>query len=259
MSVEHLSDMWGKLLYLWPLLLGLSFWAFLSYIKPYIKGYIGEKAISFILYFLNKKRYKVLNDVKIPHKSGFAQIDHLVISAYGIFVIETKHYKGIIYGSEASYHWTQVLGRKQYKFYNPILQNKGHIIALRQALRAYPQLRYISLIVFTWRSTLKIEVSTPVIKYYWLYVKILFYRKKCLTTMEVAAITAYLERINGKSYRLVDQFMENGSAARCPQCAGILVVRSGKYGFFKGCQNYPSCDYTTKIDRESAIRERAIS
>lgn len=32
----------------------------------------------------------------------------------------------------------------------------------------------------------------------------------------------------------------------CPQCGGQLVERSGKYGIFFGCSNYPKCTYAKK-------------
>ena len=33
----------------------------------------------------------------------------------------------------------------------------------------------------------------------------------------------------------------------CPRCGGDLVLRSGKYGAFYGCSNYPDCTYTKKV------------
>jgi hypothetical protein len=32
----------------------------------------------------------------------------------------------------------------------------------------------------------------------------------------------------------------------CPKCGGSLVLRSGKYGKFKGCSNYPKCRFIGK-------------
>ncbi|WP_232511503.1 topoisomerase DNA-binding C4 zinc finger domain-containing protein [Parageobacillus thermoglucosidasius] len=34
---------------------------------------------------------------------------------------------------------------------------------------------------------------------------------------------------------------------RCPKCGGVLIVRKGKYGTFKGCSNYPKCKFTQSI------------
>jgi len=34
---------------------------------------------------------------------------------------------------------------------------------------------------------------------------------------------------------------------RCPRCNGMLVMRSGIYGNFWGCNRYPECKYTRNI------------
>lgn len=67
------------------------------------------------------------------------QIDHVVVSPYGIFVIETKNYKGFIYGDTDGKMWTQVLlagksGTRHNKFYSPVKQNQTHIRVLSQQL-----------------------------------------------------------------------------------------------------------------------------
>jgi len=54
-----------------------------------------------------------------------------VVSNYGIFVIETKNYKGWIIGNEFDDYWTQVIFKRKEKLYNPIKQNYGHIQALK--------------------------------------------------------------------------------------------------------------------------------
>jgi len=63
--------------------------------SPKVKGYFGETAVKVHLSRLNKKQYKTIHDVLIPNSKGItSQIDHIVVSPYGIFVIETKNYKG---------------------------------------------------------------------------------------------------------------------------------------------------------------------
>ena len=63
---------------------------------PDVKGFIGEKTVASELDRLPSEEYRILNDVLISFGSGSSQIDHIVISIYGIFVIETKNYKGWI-------------------------------------------------------------------------------------------------------------------------------------------------------------------
>ena len=101
---------------------------FIRVYKAKIKGYIGEKQVSKRLRKLNKRKYKVLNNVLLKTANGSTQIDHVVISIYGIFVIETKNYKGLIFGSENDENWTQVIYKNKGKFRNPIKQNYGHVL-----------------------------------------------------------------------------------------------------------------------------------
>lgn len=103
-------------------------------LKPKIKGFLGELLIRFVLLFLNKKEYKIIHDVKLFYNGLMSQIDHVVVSKYGIFVIETKNYKGWIFGSENAYEWTQVIFNNKYKLYNPVKQNLGHVKALQANL-----------------------------------------------------------------------------------------------------------------------------
>ena len=41
-----------------------------------------------------------------------SQIDHILLNSHGIFVIETKNYKGVVYGSEGKNYWRQYLKNK---------------------------------------------------------------------------------------------------------------------------------------------------
>jgi len=103
---------------------------------PTAKGAFGEfmvKNVSFLR--LPKDTYTKLNDVTIPDgRGGTTQIDHVVISKYGIFVIETKNYKGWIFGDEDQRQWTQVNFKKKHRFQNPLRQNYKHTETLRQHL-----------------------------------------------------------------------------------------------------------------------------
>ncbi len=78
-----------------------------SIFKPQIKGYLGEKSVQFMLSGLEEDEYILMNDLYVPKDDGSTtQLDHVLISLYGIFVIETKNHKGWIFGSENSQYWT---------------------------------------------------------------------------------------------------------------------------------------------------------
>ncbi len=96
--------------------------------------------------------YYVVSDLMlpIPGKVGYTQIDHVVVSRYGIFCIETKSHKGHIYGYFNSDNWVQYLGKQSYHFYSPKKQNDTHMLAVERALRGIAVGKCRTLIVFPW-------------------------------------------------------------------------------------------------------------
>jgi hypothetical protein len=130
------------------------------------KGRIGEHRVAHILSKLPKDRYQVINNLLLRTSSdSTTQIDHVVISQYGIFVIETKFYKGWIYGGENSEYWTQNIYGHKYSLRNPIHQNQGHIRALKHLLKDFGDIPFISIVAFSRQCRLGVNASTPVI--YW--------------------------------------------------------------------------------------------
>ena len=114
------------------------------------KGRIGEHRVAHILGRLSKDRYQVINNLLLRTSSGgTTQIDHVVISEYGIFVIETKFYEGWIYGGENSEYWTQNIYGHKYSLRNPIHQNQGHIRALKHLLKDFGNIPFISIVAFS--------------------------------------------------------------------------------------------------------------
>lgn len=100
---------------------------------PKLKGMLGEKRVNSSLSKLPHEKYEILNDIMIRNGKGTTQIDHIVISEYGIFVIETKNYDGLIYGREKDRMWTQVINKNaKFRFMNPLRQNYGHVKALQE-------------------------------------------------------------------------------------------------------------------------------
>lgn len=128
------------------------------------KGPVGEYLTYKYLKSIPGSR-KFLFNVYVPKEDGTtSEIDVLMIHETGIYVFESKNYSGWIFGSEKNRTWTATLpqgkGRsKKVKFYNPIMQNKGHIKYLKSYL-GNESIDYFSYIVFSERCELKkIELS----------------------------------------------------------------------------------------------------
>jgi hypothetical protein len=117
-------------------------------------GDLGEFKIGVQLrQFSKENRY--LNDLLIANprsKTGYAQIDHVLITPYAVFVIETKNYKGNVRGKREDKTW-RVNGK--FNMYNPLRQNRTHINALKRVIAEYKDIKFVSLISFTKRCELR--------------------------------------------------------------------------------------------------------
>lgn len=228
--------------------------------SPKTKGKKGENKTSQSLKDLPHEKYFVLNDILLETEDGTAQIDHIVVSVYGIFVIETKNYQGIIYGSEKSYNWTQnIYGNKQ-SFKNPIHQNYGHIKTVEKALSSYGNLPIRSIVAFSEQAELHVETDeTPVIHTQEIgtCIKVLsktetiteMLAKEIYDTLLDCNITDKEARKNHIAEAKFKKYVaeEKSFMGICPRCGGKLVERNGRTGVFIGCSNYPKCRYTENI------------
>jgi hypothetical protein len=107
--------------------------------------------------------YCLLNNVTLELEDGTTRIDHILVSRFGVFVIETKHYKGWIFGNPDDANWTQVLFNGKYKFQNPILQNKRHVRAVERVLHFLPPEVIHPVVVFSGDSRFKTDVPDGVV------------------------------------------------------------------------------------------------
>lgn len=162
-----------------------------------IKGELGEDKISNILKTLPTKHYRLINNVLLKREEGnvnSSQIDHIVVSCYGIFIIETKNFNGLITGNDNSKEWTQHLNKK-FQFYSPTRQNYGHIKALEESLKL-PEDIFIPIVVFLSNATLKVTSKYHVINDMDLKKTILAYRTQRLDKDDVNAIEKQIKSLN---------------------------------------------------------------
>ena len=222
-------------------------------LQPKIKGYIGEKSVAAILSFLPSDKYKIINDALIKSNDRTIQIDHLVISVYGIFVIETKNYKGWITGSDDSEYWTKNVFGNKYKFYNPIRQNKAHISALSKQLGLSFN-KFIPIIVFSNRADLKVNTVHNVIYTTQINRVIKAYSDIKFSEDDIQKLCNKISLLNIVSPKVRKQHIlevQNTIATKqhliqqgiCPRCGHSLILRNGKYGDFYGCSSYPKCKF----------------
>lgn len=219
-----------------------------------IKGYLGEKAVTLYLSRLPENQYKIINDVMIETNYGTTQIDHIVISLYGIFVIETKNYKGWITGGEFSEQWIKNMYGKKYSFRNPLKQNYSHIKALEQVLNLSID-KFIPIVAFSNSANIKVKTSKHVIYISQINRVIKRYEDLMFSQDQMESLEEKIKSVNITNRDSRKQHVRqirtkvksqnrNISIGLCPKCGGNLEKRHGKYGRFLGCSNYPKCRYT---------------
>ena len=226
-----------------------------NYTKSF-KGRILESQITDKLETLSHE-YNVYKDVYLYVNNRSVQIDHIVVSPFGVFVIEAKNYTGSIYGSDDAEYWSKYVNEKEYKFRNPLKQNYSHIYAL-QCILGLPRNYFVSVVIFSDRATIKCETKELVIYTNQLQSVIKSFRTPI---MSPNALDTSIYVLNNSVVRSADRVKRHINSINqyikekndlinqgiCPKCNGKLVERNGKYGSFLGCSNYPDCKFTKDI------------
>lgn len=240
-----------------------------SYNTPERKGARGERLVhNALTSVLNEQDYRVLTDLILPVAGGTTQIDHLVLSRFGIFVIETKNMSGWIFGGANQQKWTQVQKLSKRRFQNPLRQNYAHVKAVQEILKV-DQKALHNFVVFTGTAEPKTAMPDSVA---WglkdLGKLIALQKEHILSDVQV----------NAYSKKLHDQALENTKAVRnehlqnlekkvaakkhtptkkpvvnldqtaCPKCGTEMIKRTNRKtgDAFWGCANFPKCRGTLK-------------
>ena len=131
--------------------------------SAWFKGKLGEFKVNVgISLLLDRKVYHLVKNVTLPVGDGTTQIDHLVVSPYGIFVIETKNITGWIFGQPNQAQWMQVIYRFKQRFQNPLRQNYMHVKAVRDLLGLEPDQAH-NVVVFVGACTFKNPMPAEVV------------------------------------------------------------------------------------------------
>ena len=218
-----------------------------------LRGWFGEKKTTFSMWWsLDKKVYRRFHDLIIPANNGTTQIDHILVSPYGLFIVETKNKKGWIFGSEDRAKWTQLIYRKKYSFQNPLRQTFRQKRVLSEYLELHESLIH-EVIFFVGDCKFKTDLPENVISSR-LGRYIRKFTDHILSPDEIDRIVGKLERhISESSLTTRDHVRSlherRNSTTVCPKCGSNLVERAARKGAnagskFLGCENYPRCRFT---------------
>ena len=124
----------------------------------------GELRVSRVLLAnFGSPDYHLMNHVTIRMDDGTTQLDHILVSKFGVFIVETKDFDGWIFGKATETTWTQVLYRRKSKFQNPIFQNYRHVLAVQHLLDFLPPEAIKSVVVFCGNAEFKTEIPQGVV------------------------------------------------------------------------------------------------
>jgi hypothetical protein len=123
--------------------------------KSQRKEEIGEYKIEVELGQL-PKNYVLISNLFLKTDQGIEHIDHLVVSPYGLFMIEVNNLSGIILGEERDVNWHQVVTWRVKTFPNSLLENQAHLETLRKWVNLEETLPVFSFATFNRRCDLKV-------------------------------------------------------------------------------------------------------
>ena len=222
--------------------------------KPQQKGKRGEDLVAWQLRKDLPEEYRILNDIYLPLPDGTTtQIDHIVVSQYGVFVVETKTYSGWIFGDEKGKEWTQSLPHAKNRFQNPMRQNYKHICALADNL-GIDKSYFIGVVAFAGDCTFKTEMPDGVVYSRRAAEYIRSHNTPMIKPSQIDELASAIAEWQGTlSEKQIDSHVANlqkrhsavheGDNPLCPYCGGEMVLRKrkGDGKSFYGCKSYPKC------------------
>ena len=225
-------------------------------------GRVGEARVTRKLNRLPADEYVVFNDIMVMDSNGITtQIDHAVVSRFGIFVIETKCYSGWIFCNEKSRVWTQTLpygaSSEKNSFQNPIKQNWRHIYVLSERL-GLPKRYFFNVVVFTGTAEFKTEIPDNVVNECDIDSYIRSFGQQMISPFDKDRIIVNIQKLNDSvtEYQRANHVHmlhvehspspivdAKGKTPICPRCGAAMRIRYRRSDDvpFYGCSRYPTC------------------
>lgn len=208
-------------------------------------GDIGEFVFDEVAKTCLDRDYHLLSDVVLEAGIRTTQIDQVIVSPFGIFVVEIKAYKGWIFGTPQDAKWTQTLKGAKHPFQNPLRQNHNHIKALQNLLELSHNI-FKSLIVFSGEVQFKTPLPDNVVRGAEHYIDyILKFKAPILHEDQVEEALRKIQsnRLSSADHRArMERAKERCQNADpndpppCPRCGRNMVLRTARRGTHEGRQ-----------------------
>ncbi|CCX48883.1 uncharacterized protein BN813_00215 [Bacteroides sp. CAG:927] len=203
-------------------------------VTPIARGEWSERRVILNLLKAGINPKAIFHDLYIRKPNGeYTQIDVAVATKAGIIIFEVKDYSGWIFGNEHQRYWTQILayGREKHRFYNPVMQNAGHIQAIRRCLPQNPGIPIYSVIVFFGSSEFK-NVTCDADNTFIIYPR---------SIREVVSEILMQPKANfGNKYEIMDLFTKAVQNGNDPMIVSSQIHSASYYG-----RNTPRSTYVT--------------
>jgi len=210
-------------------------------------------------FFLDKNVYHLIKNVTLPAEGGSTRIDYIIVSCYGLFVIETRNMKGLISGGEDQKTWTQQTYKSRHKFRNPLHQNHEHAKTLQARLGLESGMIF-SIVVFIGNSIFATRMPDNVVysSRYTRYIK-----SKTKPLLSEAKVQQIIQQIGeGRLDPSIRTHIQHANhvqdcvepaqtvgeelAKVCPECGSNMILLTVKVGpepgsRFWSCSTFPKC------------------
>lgn len=237
--------------------------------KSQRKDEIGEYKIEVALGRLPCS-FQRLSNLLLKTEKGFIHIDHLLVSPYGLFVLEVNNLAGIILGQEDAFHWHQSIRWRVKTFPNPLFENQNRIQFLMKHLRLEESLPFFSYVTFNRRCNLKvisgavfydIDILTAILKR-------IQSQPEVLRDAEVLAIVKRIEQLNITDSSIRNEYSArlhkqkflaraNFGDIRCAVCQKPVTERTARY-----CIAHPDKYnwqiYCAKHQKQARVPQRTV-
>jgi len=131
--------------------------------SPRFLGTVAPSRVRRILdAALEKRRYTVIHDLTLPGGGGTVHFDHIIVSQFGIHVIDSLHRPGRIAGTEVQARWRRKFLGRWYTFDNPVHANFLRVQALERLLQLPPSC-FHPLVVFSGHKGFKTPMPNKVV------------------------------------------------------------------------------------------------
>lgn len=191
-------------------------------------GLLGEYQVARQLQQYIPKGAKLLYNLYIPYKGGDTEVDIVMIHSSGIYVFESKNYRGIISGTKQDKLWTQYINGQSYSFYNPLHQNNTHVAAVRkivgETVNIHPMVVFGQNCIL---SLVKPRVGKAVIKMNELTRRVNAVMKYGYTPLSTAQINDLYQQLKSYTQVSIEQKMAHNNTytnMRCPRCSHQFPV-----------------------------------